>query len=49
MTLLNQLNIDSSQNMLSAVQREDHKRVIIASKKSSKSSQMHRRKLRAKN
>ena len=48
-TLLNQLNIDSSQNMLSAVQREDHKCVIIASKKSSKSSQMHRRKLRAKN
>ena len=32
-TLLNQLNIDSSKNMLSAVRREDHKRIIIAAKK----------------
>ena len=47
-TLLNQLNIDSSKNMLSAVRKEDHKRIIIAAKKMSEKSRMRRRKLRAK-
>ena len=32
-TLLNQLNIDSSKNMLSALRKEDHNRIIIAAKK----------------
>ena len=47
-TLLNQLNIESSKNMLSAVRKEDHKRIIIAAKIISEKSQMHRRKLCAK-